>query len=138
MSKRIALLGAMLALAGCTTAWPRSSYVVLQDDRDATPLVQSVVDQVVACAQPGQSIELLPPQDGDNMLTAMILADLKKSGINVVPSGGTHRIQYIAAPTPGGELLRIAIDGNRGGSQFFARNTAGTLQVGGPFMELQP
>jgi hypothetical protein len=50
-----------------------------------------------------------------------------------VPAGA-HTLRYWVTPLDGSSVLvRLMIDGRQQAARFFARNSAGNLQSGGPF-----
>jgi uncharacterized lipoprotein YmbA len=134
--RRVALL-AILPLAACSGPWPTGSYVAMSDDRDATPLSQSIENAAILSVEPGQTLEVVAAQNND-VLTAMLSADLPRRGVTLATANATHRLQYVVAPLDGGMFLRVTIDGKRGGAQFFSRDRQGDLIPAGPFMEYRP
>lgn len=130
------LLMAPLLLAGCAS-WPTGSYTALGSDADASVLAGPIVDQVAQSTEARQAVRLVPGPKDDPLRLA-VQAGLAGQGIEITDQGTAHQVQYLACPLDQGELLRVVIDGTRGGDQFFTRDTAGNLTPGGPFMEFVP
>jgi hypothetical protein len=134
---RLPFVLALLAVSGCT-AWPQGSYVNLPDDTAATALSQPLIDGVTRVVQTGETVHLEPATPGDDVLTAIVKSDLQRQGITIVDTNATHNVQYDAFPLDGSEILRLCIDGTRGGAQIFSRDPTGKLAPSGPFMEVAP
>lgn len=149
MISRICLLAlALLAttlVAGCAIG-PGTSYVgALRQPTDAEALATAMAE-LVSMRLPGAAGVLVldpPPSDqASNALTPAFGLALRRRGFSMGvaadPSGGdTHRIRYLVTPLDNGVLVRLTIDGTTEGSRFFARNTGGGLQPGGPFTVTQ-
>jgi hypothetical protein len=132
----MAAMAVLTVLGGCS-AWPTGSYVALGNDNDASALAPAIVDPIVKATQPGQTVRLDVPGGEEDILTAMILADLTSAKINLVNDrNATHQVDYIATPIGRDEMIRVTIDRNQGGAQLFHRDKDGYLQPGGPFMEV--
>ena len=113
---------------------------------DVQTLAMGIAD-FMALSLPAASTTLaleppLPDQAG-NALTPLLADALRRRGFatldadgDAAPSG-VRRLRYWVTPMDGGDLVRLTIDGGAiQGNRFFARNTAGFLQAGGPFTVL--
>lgn len=149
MTRRAQILASLLACAGLSACAgsPASSYVMpLAAAADAQTLAVGISD-FMALSLPAASTTLaleppLPDQAG-NALTPLLADALRRRGFatldadgDAAPSGA-RRLRYWITPMDGGDLVRLTIDGGAiQGNRFFARNTAGSLQAGGPFTVL--
>jgi hypothetical protein len=136
---------AAVALAACTIG-PNTSYVApLQQSADAQVLADGMADFIAMRLPAASSTVVLDPTPSDqagNALTAAFAAALRLRGFAVAEANqhvtaGAHRIRYLVTPLDNGDLARLTIDNSTEGSRFFVRNTAGTLQAGGPFAVTQ-
>lgn len=138
---------AACGLSSCAEVGPRTSYVEpLSHAGDAQVLAGSIstflATQIPAAAS---TIALDPtPTDQDsNALTPVLAASLRQQGFAITteanatpgtPAQTGHTLRYWITPMDSsGELVRLLLDGNKEASRFFVRNTAGTLQSGGPY-----
>jgi hypothetical protein len=148
MTSRLAqrLLSCLAALqAGCALG-PDSSYVAaLQQPADARVLAESIAE-FVAMRLPSASstvaLDPTPAAQTGNMITPDLVEDLQRRGFAVVESGrpvtpAAHRLRYLVTLLDSGALVRLTLDGGTQGARFFARNTAGDLQSGGPYTVTQ-
>jgi hypothetical protein len=145
MSHTIRVLTLALAgggLSACAVGAPQTSYVEpLATPSDAGVLAGGISYFMLSKFPPDStSISLDPPMSGqeNNELTPVLAATLQNRGFQVNTTGaaapGAHRLRYWVTPLDGiGELVRLTIDGNVLCSRFYVRNTAGSLQSGGPF-----
>lgn len=126
----------LVGLAGCS-GWPHGSYVVLNSDQDAPPLATTAAEVMARTAEPGQSVQLIPSQNSDDVLMMALQRDLLRTGLTIAPNGAAHHLQVVTTPLDDGQMLRVVIDDKTGGGQFFARTQSGRLIPGGPWMEYQ-
>ncbi len=137
---RLAPLLAACGLATCSGG-PDASYVsALPGPTDAT-VIAAGIGEFMRTQFPAASTTLvLDPTQADqssNGLTPVLADDLRQQGFAVAKaagSAGAHTLRYWVTPLDAsGELVRLMIDGHQQAARFFVRNTAGTLQSGGPF-----
>lgn len=135
--RRLALLS-LLLLAGC--AGTSGSYV--DSDAlaggDAATLASDMTAFVKSTLPPGSTtlaLDPLPADQASNALTPVFADSLRRAGFAVAPEAApeTHRIRYLVTPLESGTLLRLSVGGTQA-TRFFVRDTAGGLQVRGPFM----
>jgi hypothetical protein len=139
------VLAFLAVLLSACAIGPNTSYVApLQQSADAQVLADGMAEFVAVRFPEGTSTVILDPTPSDqvgNVLTISFTAALRSRGFAVADAptmtAGTHHIQYLVTPLDNGDLVRITIDDNAEGSRFFARNTAGGLQAGGPFTVTQ-
>lgn len=141
-ARLLALILAGCGLSACTTVGPRTSYVEPMPAPSDSGVVAGGISYFMLSRFPpnSTSISLDPPLPGqkDNELTPVLAATLQSRGFQVSTTGaalpGAHTLRYWVTPLDGiGELVRLMIDGNIACSRFYVRNTAGSLQSGGPF-----
>ena len=132
-------------LTGCALG-PDSSYVAqLQQPADAEILADGIADFVamrLPAASTTVALDPTPSDQASNSLTPALIAVLRRRGFAVAEDGqaapaGVHHLRYLVTSLDNGDLVRLTLDGAAEGSRFFARNTAGGLQSGGPFMVIQ-
>ena len=137
---RLLPLAASCALAACAVG-PDTSYVTsLTGPTDAT-VVAGGISGFLQTQFPAASTTIVldptPTEQADNALTPVLADSLRRQGFAVADGAtpaGSHTLRYWVTPLDAsGEVVRLMIDGRKGASQFFVRNTAGTLQTGGPF-----
>ena len=143
--RRALSLAAVSSLAACALG-PGSSYVSQVDTpADAQVLAADMVVFVAAQLPAASSTVVLDPTpsgQADNALTPAFVAALRDRGFAVAgeepaSTSGAHHIRYLVTPLDNGDLVRLSIDDGAQASRFFARNSAGGLQAGGPFMVRQ-
>jgi len=134
---------AAVALAGCTLA-PTGSYVAgIGSHSDALVTGSAVAAFVAYRLPPGGAVALAPTfgERATDAVTPILTAELRQRGVAVVdgpqPPPGVHHVRYWVTSLDSGELVRVTLDGSTEGARFFARNTAGTLQAGGPYTMTQ-
>lgn len=131
-------------VAGCAIG-PNVSFVSgVQRSSDARVLGRGVAEFAAARLPDGGTIALDPPISGQagNAVTPVLTAALRRRGFGVVEGKapappGAHRLRYLVTPLDNGDLVRVTLDGSTSGARFFARNTAGGLQAGGPYTVTQ-
>ncbi|MGI4955788.1 MAG: hypothetical protein ACRYG6_09580 [Janthinobacterium lividum] len=139
---------AACGLSACAEVGPRTSYVEpLPHAGDAQVLAGSISTFLAAQIPAAASTIALDPTPTDqdsNALTPVLAASLRQQGFGIAAeANGTpgapaaqaaHTLRYWITPMDSsGELVRLLLDGNKEASRFFVRNTAGTLQGGGPY-----
>lgn len=72
----------------------------------------------------------VPP--GDHRQKIFAIADGKQAD-----KAGIPHLRYLVTPLEDGLLVRLSIGDRTQATRFFARNSAGSLQAGGPFMVRQ-
>lgn len=131
-------------LAACALG-PGGSYVSrLGTPADAQVLAASMVEFVATKLPAASSAVVLDPTpsgQAGNPVTPAFVAALRDRGFAVADdrqarTAGAYRIRYLVTPLDNGDLVRVSIDGRAEASRFFVRNSAGRLQVGGPFTVL--
>ena len=139
MRKLLPLVVIAAMLSACAYD-PDSSYVEpLTAPADATILASAMTKFVSArlpAAQTALILQATSDGQASNAVTLLLTDDLRKRGFALVVDGtaGAHRVRYLVTPLDQGDLVRLSLDGgSTEASRFFVRNTAGTLQVGGPF-----
>ncbi len=149
MIRPVNLLASLLACAGLAACAgsPASSYVApLTAAADAQTLAVGISD-FLASSLPAASttLALEPPSldQSGNALTPALADALRRRGFATVEAGGdvalsgARRLRYWVTPMDNGDLVRLTIDGGAiQGNRFFARNSGGSLQAGGPFTVL--
>jgi hypothetical protein len=144
-SSRFALPFLTALLAGCAMG-PDSSYVAqLQQPADAEIIADGIADFVAMRLPAASSAVALDPTPSDqahNSLTPALAVALRRRGFAVAEDrqaapAGVHHLRYLVTPLDNGDVVRLTLDDAAEGSRFFARNTAGGLQSGGPFMVIQ-
>lgn len=143
---RMLRLAPVLVMAGSIAACALgsgNSYVDrVETPADARVLADEIADFVAGQLPAASSTVVLVPTPSDqaaNGLTPALVAGLRDRGFAVADARlfgapGTHRIRYLVTRLDNGDLLRVTIDGGAAkASRFFVRNSAGTLQAGGPF-----
>jgi hypothetical protein len=148
MSRPVRLALPVLAaasLASCAIG-PDSSYVGdLSAPGDARILAAGMVEFVSTQLPAASSTIALDPTPADqasNALTPAFTAALGRHGFAVADdrhaaAAATHHLRYWVTPLDSGDVMRLSIDDRTEASRFFARNTKGVLQAGGPFMVRQ-
>lgn len=143
---RVTVLPFLAVLLSACTIGSNTSYVApLRQSADAQVLADGMAEFVAMRLSGGASTVVLDPTPSDqvgNVLTASFAAVLRSRGFAVADGTqamtvGAHHIRYLVTPLDNGDLVRVTIDSNAEGSRFFARNTAGGLQAGGPFTMTQ-
>lgn len=138
----LALAAVGCGLSACAMVGPQTSYVEpMASPSDSGVVAGGIGYFMLARFPPGStSISLDPPLIGqeNNELTPVLAATLQSRGFRVSTTGpaapGAHTLRYWVTPLDSsGELVRLMIDGNMACSRFYVRNTAGSLQSGGPF-----
>jgi hypothetical protein len=137
----LVLLAASL-LGGCALGSSGSYVANLRAPADAQVLASGMVDFVAAelpAASSTISLDPTPSGQQKNALTPALLRDLRQRGFaiadgNQADQAGIHHLRYLVTPLEGGVLVRLSIDDRTQAARFFAPNTAGSLQAGGPFM----
>ncbi len=138
---------AACGLSACTEVGPRTSYVEsLPHAGDAQVLAGSISTFLAAQIPAAASTIALDPTPTDqdsNALTPVLAASLRQQGFAITteanaapgtPAQAGHTLRYWITPMDSsGELVRLLLDGSKEASRFFVRNTAGTLQSGGPY-----
>lgn len=133
-------LAASCVLAACAVG-PNTSYVTsLSAPTDAT-VIAGGISNFLQTQFPAASTTIVldptPTEQASNALTPVLADSLRREGFAVAQgtaSAGSHTLRYWVTPLDSsGEVVRLMIDGRKEASQFFVRNTAGTLQTGGPF-----
>ncbi len=132
------------ALAGCAVG-PDTSYVApVEREADAQVLGSGVAAFVGLRLSPGSTVALTPTSwDQPNDAVTPVLADtLRRQGFGVVEGeqpapANAHRVRYLVTSLDSGNLVRVTLDGSSEGARFFARDTAGGLQAGGPYTVTQ-
>ena len=149
MTRPAQLLASLLACAGLSACAgsPTSSYVTpLAAAADAQTLAVGISDFMASSLPAASTTLALEPPASDqsgNALTPALADALRRRGFATLDAGGDavpsglRRLRYWVTPMDGGDLVRLTIDGGAiQGNRFFARNTAGFLQAGGPFTVL--
>jgi hypothetical protein len=148
MSRPVRLALPVLAaasLASCAIG-PDSSYVGdLSAPGDARILAAGMVEFVSTQLPAASSTIALDPTPADqasNALTPAFTAALRRRGFAVADdrhaaAASTHHLRYWVTPLDNGDVMRLSIDDRTEASRFFARNTQGVLQAGGPVMVRQ-
>ncbi|MGI4941989.1 MAG: hypothetical protein ACRYHQ_15755 [Janthinobacterium lividum] len=140
---------AACGLSACAEVGPRTSYVEpLPQAGDAQVLAGSIstfLATQIPAASSTLALDPTPTDQASNALTPVLAASLRQQGfaitneVSTVPAGSPatpagHTLRYWITPMDSsGELVRLLLDGNKEASRFFVRNTAGTLQGGGPY-----
>ncbi|MGI4941977.1 MAG: hypothetical protein ACRYHQ_15695, partial [Janthinobacterium lividum] len=139
---------AVCGLSACAEVGPRTSYVEpLPHAGDAEVLAGSIgtfLATQIPAASSTIALDPTPTDQDSNALTPVLAASLRQQGFAVTadasaapgtPGAQTgHTLRYWITPMDSsGELVRLLLDGNKEASRFFVRNTAGTLQSGGPY-----
>ena len=141
---RLLPLLAAFALSACAVG-PETSYVApLPAPGDAAVIAAAVASFMRTQLPAASSTIILDPTPSDqtsNALTSVLADSIRRQGFAVALASapaGSHSLQYWVTPLDdSGELVRLMIDGRKRASQFFVRNTAGSLQAGGPFTVAQ-
>jgi hypothetical protein len=139
-----ALAPVLIGLAGCAVG-PNTSFVAAPLAPADARLIAAGIGTFLRSQLPTASTSLvLDPtaaDQADNALTPMLADTLRQQGFAVataVAPQGAHTLRYWVTPLDAsGELVRLRIDGRTQAAQFFARDTAGALQAGGPFTVMQ-
>ena len=131
-----------LGLAGCANGLGTSYVAPLAAPADAAVLAACITDFMASRLPPATTtlaLDPLAPDQAGDALTPALTTALRERGFATVDAGGAappgaRRVRYWITPMGTGNLVRLAIDeGAIEGSRFFARNSAGRLQAGGPF-----
>ena len=134
-------LAAAALLAACAVApAPGSSYVAqLQQPADAEVLANGMAEFVAArlpAASTTLALDPTPSAQEGNAVTPALAAALRRRASPSPKAGsraaGAHHLRYLVSPLDAGLLVRLTIDQSTEGARFFARDSAGTLQSGGP------
>lgn len=141
---RLLPLLAACGLAACATGSDTSYVASLSAPTDATVIAAGIGVFMRTQLPAASSTIVLDPTPSDqagNALTPALANNLRRQGFAVAQGtapAGSHTLRYWVTPLDAsGELVRLLIDGRKEASRFFARNTAGTLQSGGPFTVAQ-
>ena len=137
---RFLLLAAVCTLSACAVGADTSYVTSISSPTDAK-VVAASISSFMRTQLPAASTTLVldptPTEQASNALTPVLADSLRRQGFAVAVSAapaGSHTIRYWVTPMDAsGELVRLMIDGRKEASQFFVRNTAGNLQIGGPF-----
>jgi hypothetical protein len=138
--RHVAALLAACCLAACAPG-PNTSYVSsLSDPADAT-VIAAGIGAFMQTQFPAESTTLvLDPTQADqagDVLTPALRDTLRQQGFALAQAAvpaGAHTLRYWVTPLDGSSVLvRLMIDGRQQAARFFARNSAGNLQSGGPF-----
>lgn len=140
----VAPLLAVCGLAACAVG-PDTSYVASLPAPADAAVIAAGISMFMRTQFPAASTTLVldPPPAGqaDNVLTPVLANMLRQQGFAVADGAapaGSHSLRYWVTPfDASGELVRLKIDGRKAAARFFARNTGGTLQSGGPFTVMQ-
>ena len=139
---------AACGLSACAEVGPRTSYVEpLPHAGDAQVLAGSISTFLAAqipAAASTLALDPTPTDQASNALTPVLAANLRQQGFAITTDASAapgapatpavHSLRYWITPMDSsGELVRLMLDGNKEASRFFVRNTAGTLQSGGPY-----
>lgn len=132
-------------LGGCALGASGSYVADLRAPTDAQVLASGVVDFVAAelpAASSSIALDPTPSSQQKNALTPALLRDLRQRGFAIADDkqadqAGIHHLRYLVTPLEGGVLVRLSIDDRTRAARFFTRNSAGSLQAGGPFMVRQ-
>jgi hypothetical protein len=136
---------AAISVSGCAIG-PNTSYVGTIGQPVDGEAVATAMAEFVSMSLPGApGVLLLDPTPSDqasNALTPSFASALRRCGFTIGGGsqsldGNAHRIRYLVTPLDSGVLARLTIDGTTEGSRFFARNSGGSLQPGGPFTVTQ-
>lgn len=133
-------------LAACAGN-PATSYVApLTGPTDAQIIAGEITDFMalsLPAATTTLALEAPAADQSSNTLTPILTAALRRRGFATVDfdedasSSGVRRMRYQVTPMDNGDLVRLTIDGGAiQSSRFLARNSAGSLQAGGPFTVL--
>ena len=138
---RLPLAGLAVITLGACVAGPNSSYVgPIDAPADAQVLAAGMADFMAARLPAASTTIALDPTaagQAGNALTPVLVTALRERGFAIANEHqagmpGSHRVRYRVTPLDNGDLVRLTVDGTEA-SRFFARNTAGTLQAGGPY-----
>ncbi len=141
MKRPLVALAVAGMLGGCAID-PDASYVTaLSAPTDASILASGITEFLVMRLPAAQTVLVLEPPPDDqasNALTPLLTNDLQRRGFAIAAGSGvlptSHQLRYLVTPLDGGDLMRVTLDGGSvEASRYFVRNTAGTLQAGGPF-----
>jgi hypothetical protein len=133
----------LAALAGC--AADGGSYVAglgAPDDARAVAadLVEFVAGQLPATTTT-LALDPTPGDQADNVFTPEFADALRRRGFALADANEgaaqVHHVRYLVTPLDNGDLIRLSINGDTEATRFFARNSAGALQPGGPFLVRQ-
>ena len=136
----LASLLAACGLAACAVG-PDTSYVASLSAPTDAMVIAAGIGSFMKTQLPAASTTLVldptPMDQAGNGLTPALTGELRRQGFAVAHGAapaGAHTLRYWVTPLDAsGELVRLMIDGRKEASRFFVRNTAGTLQDGGPF-----
>jgi type IV secretion system protein TrbH len=144
-SARLAIPCLATLATGCALS-PNNSYVApLQQPADAEILATGLAEFValrLPAASSTVALDPTPPDQPDSALTPALAAGLRRHGFAVADggqqvAGSVHHLRYLVTPLDNGDLVRLTLDDAIEGPRFFARNTAGGLQPGGPYTVTQ-
>ena len=141
MKRPLAALAVTAMLSGCAIGSDASYVTALSAPTDASILASGITEFTVMRLPAAQTVLVLDPPPDDqasNALTPLLTNDLHRRGFAIAAGSGapptSHQLRYLVTPLDGGDLMRVTLDGGSvEGSRYFVRNTAGTLQAGGPF-----
>lgn len=135
-------VAAAALLAACAVApAPGNSYVAqLQQPADAEMLANGMAEFVAArlpAASTTLALDPTPSAQEGNAVTPALAAALRRRGFAIAESeqpapAGAHQLRYLVSPLDAGLLVRLTIDQSTEGARFFAHDSAGALQSGGP------
>lgn len=137
-------LATACALSACAVG-PDTSYVTSLSAPTDAAVIAAGIGSFMRTQLPAASTTIVldptPTEQASNALTPVLADSLRRQGFAVAQGSapaGSHTLRYWVTPLDAsGELVRLMIDGCKGASQFFVRNTAGNLQTGGPFTVAQ-
>lgn len=141
---RLLPLATACALSACAVG-PDTSYVTSLSAPTDAAVIAAGIGSFMRTQLPAASTTVVldptPTEQASNALTPVLADSLRQQGFAVAlgaAPAGSHTLRYWVTPLDAsGELVRLMIDGHKGASQFFVRNTAGNLQTGGPFTVAQ-
>ena len=147
MTSRMATLviGLGLDLSACALD-PSGSYVAQIERPGDAAILASGIATFVAAKLPAASttivLDATPADQTGNGLTPALAEALRRAGFGVADSTQAmsstgHHLKYLVTPLDSGSLVRLVLDDRTAASRFFARNTSGELQAGGPFTVTQ-
>jgi hypothetical protein len=132
-------------MTGCAVGSGNSYVAPLKQPADAETLANDIAAFVAMRLPAASSTVVLDPtplSQVGNAVTPTLATALRHLGFGVAEETRTapasaHHLRYLVTPLDNGDLVRLTLDDNAEGSRFFARNTAGGLQSGGPLMVTQ-
>ncbi len=126
-----------LLLSACATIRPGMSYVtpgLSLSKSDATTLATDTVQHLSGTFPPAKNTLVLDTPQGDNVVTPLLLAQLRSAGFGVIEAerGLGVRIRYLVSPLDKGVVLRLqylTVEAAR----FYPRGAGGNLLSAAPF-----